>query len=182
MNLSPLEWRYLDTIQTWRNAPSTRAHVRETRYLSSSDQHDWFDRQRADDTVRYMMATEPWEREFISPPKLLGLVGLTSIDWINRRAEVSVLSPEHERECLELLVGYAFDTLGLHRLEGETITKNRDVLLQDHGFEMESFRVHAYWRNGDWVDSTRWALLNSDADTPPETLDAMTRRYRRAPL
>lgn len=66
-------------------------------------------------------------------------------------------------EALALAIRYAFDDLGLHRLEANIQPENLAsvALVRKLGFMKEGFSK-AYLRiNGAWCDHERWALLNA---------------------
>ncbi len=85
----------------------------------------------------------------------IGTIGLHSIDWEARRAEIGYwIAPErHERgygtEAAELLVGYGFDQLGLHRIAARVFEFNDASrrLLGSVGFTEEG--VH---RDAEFID------------------------------
>jgi len=68
------------------------------------------------------------------------------------------------REGLELVKGYAFYTLGLHRLEANIQPGNeRSIrLVESLGFECEGYSPRFLMINGRWRDHERWALLLED--------------------
>lgn len=153
--LGPLHHHYLLHLQGLRNSPAVYSHVRERRLLTMADMEKWWNMLAADEgrAVR-MFAVKCGE-------DIVGCAGLTSIDWINRRAELSVYTvpSEHEVEAAQLVIDHAFNNLGLHRIEAETITDKRAELCEALGFRPEGMRVRSYWRGGEFIDSRRWGLI-----------------------
>ncbi|MEW2624447.1 GNAT family protein [Streptomyces sp. NPDC048106] len=64
------------------------------------------------------------------------------------------------REGLDLVIGYAFGPLGLHRLEINAQPENTAsiALARGAGFRLEGFSPKMIYIDGDWRDHERWAL------------------------
>ena len=67
------------------------------------------------------------------------------------------------REGLDLVKGYAFYTLGLHRLEANIQPENfRSIaLVQQCGFEREGNSRDFLFINGKWRDHERWTAIHN---------------------
>ena len=68
-------------------------------------------------------------------------------------------------ESLTLLVGFAFDRLGLRRLSAETCAPNHGMnfTFKKMGFTLEGKMREAHYVNpGDYVDGYRWGILASE--------------------
>ncbi|MFM0268741.1 GNAT family N-acetyltransferase [Paraburkholderia sediminicola] len=65
-------------------------------------------------------------------------------------------------EALRAAVGYAFNELGLHRLEANIQPGNTAsiALIRRSGFRQEGFSPGYLRINGEWRDHERWALLS----------------------
>ena len=73
----------LPRLRDWRNSPAIRRRTREFRLLSLVDQERWFESLHNDrHTIMFDVLDEK--------DTLIGVAGLTYIDWKNRRAEVSI--------------------------------------------------------------------------------------------
>lgn len=64
------------------------------------------------------------------------------------------------REALDLVIGYAFGPLGLHRLEINAQPDNTAslALARGAGFRLEGFSPAMIFIDGAWRDHERWAL------------------------
>lgn len=64
------------------------------------------------------------------------------------------------REGLDLVIGYAFGPLGLHRLEINAQPENTAsiALARGAGFRLEGFSPRMIYIDGAWRDHERWAL------------------------
>jgi ribosomal-protein-alanine N-acetyltransferase len=69
-------------------------------------------------------------------------------------------------EALRAAACYAFNDLGLHRLEANIQPDNLAsiALVRRVGFKQEGFSPRYLRINGEWRDHERWALLADTAD------------------
>jgi len=65
------------------------------------------------------------------------------------------------KEGLSQVIRFAFDELGLHRLEANIQPQNLPsiALVQSTGFQYEGFSPRLLKINGEWCDHERWAIL-----------------------
>ena len=144
--LLPLEREHLLTL---RNLRANLPHLRGVLPCSLEDQTRWFDSLKNDrNTVMFSI---------METNRLLGAAGLTGIDWINRKAEVSIY-PDH-LEALQELIKYAFGTLNLNMLWGECITQERTDFMVNVGFTFCGSIPEAYWRDEKYVNGEMVALV-----------------------
>jgi ribosomal-protein-alanine N-acetyltransferase len=68
------------------------------------------------------------------------------------------------KEGMLQVIRFAFDQLGLHRLEANIQPKNLAsiALVQATGFQYEGFSPRLLNINGEWCDHERWAVLADD--------------------
>jgi RimJ/RimL family protein N-acetyltransferase len=99
--------------------------------------------------------------------ELAGDALLWDIDLHNRYAHVGLILLPRVRgrgfgtEALELLSGYAFDVLGLHRLQLETLADNVAMTrsAQKAGYRQEATLRETAWVMGAFEDEVVMALL-----------------------
>jgi RimJ/RimL family protein N-acetyltransferase len=67
-------------------------------------------------------------------------------------------------EAAELVLDFAFDVLGTHRLEARAALCNRrgNGVIKKLGAQREGVLRHAFLRNGDYVDQVLWSILDDD--------------------
>jgi ribosomal-protein-alanine N-acetyltransferase len=67
-------------------------------------------------------------------------------------------------EAAELVLDFAFDVLGTHRLEARAALCNGrgNGALKKLGAEREGILRHAFFRNGDYLDHVMWSILHED--------------------
>lgn len=129
-----------------------------------------------DDAVRYLDAIRSgfadadlfqWGIARRDDDRVIGTATLAHIDRDNRRAEIGFILARthwgrgHVGEILPVLIGHAFDTLGLHRLEADVDPRNEASLktLRRLGF-VEEGRLRERWRvGGEAQDSVLLGLL-----------------------
>jgi hypothetical protein len=102
---------------------------------------------------------------------LVGVCGLTSIDWVNRRAEFSLyIDPDRQKDglgkaALQTLLHHGFMTLGLNCIWGETFDLNPAAkLFEGLGFIKEGSRRDFYYRDGRFIDAHLYSLLRRHWD------------------
>ena len=57
---------------------------------------------------------------------------------------------------------FAFQTLGLHRIEGHTVNPAMHRVYEKAGYTHEGTIREALWRDGRWVDAESFAILDRD--------------------
>jgi RimJ/RimL family protein N-acetyltransferase len=102
--------------------------------------------------------------------ELVGDCVLWGIDRFHRSAHLGLsLFPAFRgkglgTEVVQLLCEYAFLTLGLHRLQLETLADNDGMrkTAERTGFELEGQFRKAAWANGEFIDEVVYGLLAPD--------------------
>ena len=101
----------------------------------------------------------------------LGQIDLINLNWRARGAEIAMVIGCAEnrgkgfgREALTLMKRFAFDTLGLERLEMNVLACNRQALnaYLHAGFTREGVRRHAYFAEGAWQDEVLLGCLKGE--------------------
>lgn len=163
IQLRPLEREDLKQLRDWRNDPEIFSRVREHRLLGMEDQEYWFNSLIRDS--RNMMFGVMDEERFI------GVCGLTHVDWVGRKAEVSIYIGDarfrgkgYGSMVLGLLADYAFGECNLNRLWAEVFESNEISarLFRKAGYASEGkMRKHAY-KNKRFLDSEIFGLLREE--------------------
>ncbi|MGE4583755.1 MAG: GNAT family protein [Sphaerochaeta sp.] len=99
------------------------------------------------------------------------VVNINQIVWGNIRCGRLTYSVDHDfqrqgygKEAVGSVIGYAFKTLGLHRMEAHVMPANEasTALVVSLGFTLEGL-CHSYlYLHGKWEDHQRFALVNPD--------------------
>jgi len=118
VRLREVEWGDIEYIRCMRNHPSVMPYCRQYKPLSMEDMEKWYERLNNDKD--YNLTNDLFV--IISDNIIVGVCGLTRIDWRNRKGEVTfyVVDTEDRAEiiskALSMLMGYAFETLNLHKI------------------------------------------------------------------
>jgi RimJ/RimL family protein N-acetyltransferase len=100
----------------------------------------------------------------------VGNIYIRDIDWIFRRGELHVLIGEQEHRgkgygeaAVRLLIRYAFDSLGLHRIYLLVLENNQAAIRMYSrcGFEREGVLKHHGFKNGKFQNVLIMGLTNS---------------------
>jgi RimJ/RimL family protein N-acetyltransferase len=160
----------LEQLRLWRNDPQLRRNFREYREISPADQQRWYDSIRVDNLTTRMFAITD------SGGTLLGACGLCYIDWMRRSADFSIylgrgyLDDKYALCAARMLMRYAFEDLGLHRLWAEVyeFDELKAHFLTSIGFRFDGALRDAHYAEGKWWDSRMFSSIN-DRDLPPRS-------------
>lgn len=174
--------------------------------LTEDDVHNsnWYGWFNDEETTRFMQKhyypnTEELELEFLkesistSKTKLqlgicdvkggpiVGVVGLNDIDYMNQKAEVSMIIGEaryqkvkYMVEAFRLIMNHAFNNLNLHRIYGGSIVNEwAELLCRTLGFKREGVLRQDVFKNGKYNDVYLIGVLKEEfeqAQKEKETL------------
>ena len=162
VSLKPLAAESLTKILAWRNDQRIFRWCRQCEPISESAHRAWFESIHSAGDIK-MFGIHSGESE------LIGVCGLTSIDWINRRAEFSLyISPEHHgkgcgESALRRLLRVGFSVFNLNCIWGESFEGNPAVeTFKRVGFHFEGKRRSFYFREGKYIDANLWSILRGE--------------------
>ena len=166
INLRSLEIEDLKVLKKWRNDPINRNHTREYRLLNMINQKEWFEMIHKDNPPKFLMFGVTDKQE-----KLIGVCGLTYIDWKNRHCEISIIlylknwqKTKEAKETISLLINYGFGELNMRRLWVEifdTVPENIK-LFESLNFHREGILRDKLWRQKKWHNSYVYSKLSTD--------------------
>ena len=151
--LYPLSRGYLPKLKDWRN--SQMDVLRQWKPLTDLNQEKWFQEIIDDDTQIIFSIMEPDKEDNLI---FIGYCGITGIDFINKRGEISFLvNPVRVQDkklyredflsVLYMLCQYGFEEINLHKLFTETFAFRKDhiKILEDFGFHLDGIlREHQF--------------------------------------
>lgn len=166
VSLRAIESEDLERLRAWRNRPELRRYFREYREISSVQQRSWYENVVLGSSTTIMFALSDSDGG-----RLLGAAGLCGIDWVRRVADLSLylgegyIDDQRAPDALQLLVGYAFEELGLHRVWSEVYAFDtaKTALYERAGFTLEGRHRDAHFAEGGWHDSLFFGLLAGEA-------------------
>ena len=166
INLRALELEDLKQLRDWRNSLHIRQYTREYRLLNMENQIQWFKSLTNDKSNIMFGITTKKPQE-----ALIGVCGLTHIDWKNRNAEISIYLGEkkwqrkgYASDALQALIRYGFFELGLHRLYAIIFQYNKESIkfFEKNGFEFEGLHKEARYWNGKYHDELIYGYLRRE--------------------
>jgi RimJ/RimL family protein N-acetyltransferase len=152
----------LHKIRLWRNKPEVYEWCRQNDLISDYKQKKWYVSQANNDAVRMFMV-----KDGTNYP--VGVCGLTSIDWVNSRAEFSLyIDPKARgkglaRAGLKTLFDYGFKTLGLNLIWGETFEGNpAHKLFESLKMKKDGVRRQFYFKDGRYINATLYSVTSKE--------------------
>jgi len=166
ISLSPIESSDIETIRKWRNNQEIQKYLREYRLFAKSQKEQWYSSMIHDNRFEMFLIKDNNTLEVV------GVCGLTYIDWINRHADVHIYVGKDavwidEKYCpsaLDTIIDYAFNTLNLNKVWAEVyeIDCKKIDFFTKKGFKIDaSLRQHYYYK-GKYYDSHILSLLRGE--------------------
>ncbi|WP_373938102.1 GNAT family N-acetyltransferase [Vibrio kanaloae] len=160
-----LSFSDLSTINKWRNCKDNIDFLGSNfRYVDVEVDNRWFEsyQNNRSNNVRLSICCK-------STDKVIGLVYLLNIDWVNRSTEFAIwLGDEISRGkgigkyVATLALEHAFLDLNLHKVYLTVLVKNKAAikLYKSLGFKEEGVLVDAIYKNGNYESMISMAILN----------------------
>lgn len=143
----------LRLLRGWRNDPRIWRWCRQNDLIYQENHEKWYEWQREDSKTKMYSILS-------GIGKLIGVCGLTDIDFISRRAEFSLyIAPEFQKRGfakagLKTLFSYGFKELGLNSIWGETFEDNHaQHLFSKIGMKKDGVRRQFYFKDGKFCDA-----------------------------
>lgn len=159
--LGALDSSDMALVRSWRNDHRIWGWCRQNDLISDAEQVRWFNKQSEDPAIKMYKIVVAKDKA-LTP---VGVCGLTSIDYVNRRAEFSLyVAPEAQgnglgRAGLALLLGHGFDNLGLNVIWGESFAHNPAIkMFRSLGLCHEGLRRQFYFRDGKFIDAELFSI------------------------
>jgi RimJ/RimL family protein N-acetyltransferase len=166
INLRPLLKSNMKLMQKWHNDKEIMRLFAITRSTNEDYWLSSFERMVKDKSILFFGITLKEDN------RLIGYVHLEHIIWSHRLCrDTGILIGEKEEwskgygtEAMRLLIKYAFEDLGLHRLELMTFDFNRRGMRvwEKCGFKKEGIMRKARLSDGEWHDLIFFSLLEDE--------------------
>lgn len=166
VKLRALEEEDLTLLKEWRNSQHVRKTTREFRLLDMINQKKWFESIHNTYPPKDIMFGVLNKKN-----RLIGVTGLTYIDWKNRHAEISIYlavekwqKTKEAQDIINLITEYGFGELNMHRLWAEifSIADENIELFERMKFVKEGTLRDKLWRKRKWWDSFLYSKLSTD--------------------
>ncbi|MEO9276654.1 MAG: GNAT family protein [Nitrososphaera sp.] len=161
-----LEEDDLPKLRDWRNGKYVKRTTREYRLLNMFNQKLWFESLHKQNPPRDIMFGITNKKN-----KLIGVCGLTYIDWKNRRSEISIYlegenwqKKRETKDAINLIMKYGFGELGLHKVFVEiySFVKETIDLYESLNFHRDASIRDNIWRYGKWWNSFVYSKLETE--------------------
>lgn len=175
--LRELERRDLPEINRWRNDPEVILGLGAPfRYINMDVDSAWYEKYLSSrsNTVRCAITDES--------DQILGLVTLSSVDYINQSAEFHIMigNPGAQNKgagtfALEEILKHAFMNMNLHRVELTVLETNERAihLYEKVGFVREGTKRKTNYKNGMFYDMYMYSILKEEyLEKHPEVIKA----------
>ena len=155
MILREIEEGDLNSIVKWRNDPAILRWLFSYSPLSEVKQRKWYEKYLNDDTQQTFIIELKEEKTPV------GTIGLTSIDYKNQKAELTIIIGEKEywgqglgEEALNLLATFAFNEMNLRKIKTFTFSDNEKSikLYENCGFVEEGVLRGEKFKNNMYKD------------------------------
>ncbi len=170
VRLRPIERDDLPRYVEWFGDPEIRRHLLIYLPFSLAQEERWFENllRRLERQEIVLMAIETAEGVHI------GNVGLETIDWKNRHAEMGIMIGEkaywnqgYGADAIRTLLGLAFREMGLHRVFLRVDADNgRGIHCYEKvGFQREGIMREMVFKEGAYGDQYLMSILESEFET-----------------
>ncbi len=169
---------HLENALRWMNDPAVIATLNAPMGASRRAEEAWFD------SIEAARDPNPHWAILDLAGRHLGMIDLR-IHWALRSAggglvigERSAWGQGYARDAVRVRTRFAFETLGLHRVEGHTISPAIRRVYEKCGYRHEGTQRQKIWRHGTWQDAEMYAILDQDfralPPPPPRPRDEPT--------
>lgn len=165
VGLRRLEKRDLAKLFEWRNDKEIMKWTRQCAPLHWANHESWFENQSQDPKISMFAILALWNKENGNDYEMVGVVGLTDIDLVNRRAEFSCyIAPDSQKKgfgkmALKTLFNYGFTVLGLNQIWGETFEGNpASKTFEEVGMTKHGTRPDFYFRDGKFISADLYGI------------------------
>ena len=142
---------YIEHLTTSRSFP-----------VSARDQENWFRQQNRNDEIRFIIDAQDGP---------VGIIQITSVDWINRNGELGIkFHPHRERtreqtmDACTAFLDYLFFELNMHGVYAYVMSGNlfSVKLLQRFGFSRDGVLRQRIYRHGVYLDLLAYSLMKAE--------------------
>tara|TARA_B100002051_G_C16603306_1_gene569227 strand:- start:333 stop:866 length:534 start_codon:yes stop_codon:yes gene_type:complete len=166
IGIRSIEFDDLSIIQKWRNNENIRKYFREYREFSLSQKQTWYEKMLSDNNFEMFVIID------CNADEIIGVTGLTYIDWINRHADVHFyigknelwIDEEYSPDAFSIILKYGFEILNLNKIWAEVyeIDNLKLSFLKNYNFQIDASLREHYFFEGNYYTSHILSLLKSE--------------------
>lgn len=154
---------HLENGLRWMNDPEVTARLEHIVGVTRRQEEAFFDRiaTHREDELHWAIVTEDLGH--------VGFIALQQIHWKTRMALGGIVIGERRAwgrgvatEAVRIRTRFAFEQLGLHRIEGHTINPAMRRIYEKCGYKHEGIARQKVWRDALWHDVDYYAVLEAD--------------------
>lgn len=169
ISLEPLRSDDIDLYLSWFADPDLTRYLLKRFVPSRECEQEWL---RGAATNR---SSVQWN--IVLDGRTIGVTAIHDIDWRNRHATSGTFIGDratwgkgYGSDAVRLRTAYAFDELGLERLETQSMAENLGMhrALERSGYHRFAVRRHYSFCGGSWHDSYLFELLREEWETGRE--------------
>ena len=165
--LRELDRKDLPTINKWRNDIELIDLLGAPfRFINLNVDEKWFENYMLNrhNTVRCSIVED-------SNDDILGLITLTSIDYLNQCAELHIMIGDEDNQgkgigtfAVTAMIKHAFYNMNLHRIELTVLENNTRArhLYEKIGFVCEGKKRNSKYKNGSYVNMMIYSILKEE--------------------
>ena len=154
---------HLESALRWMNDPEITAMIEFNLGIGRRGEEAFFDRIEAQDDSNFTWAIlDEIDRH-------VGFIGLHAINWRNRSGVGGILIGErsawgrgYATDAVRVRTSFAFDQLGLHRINGFTFNPAMKRVYEKCGYRHEGMARQMFYRDGKWHDVDLYGILECD--------------------
>jgi [ribosomal protein S5]-alanine N-acetyltransferase len=154
---------HLDNALRWFNDPRVSAFLDHYKGLTRREAELFFERMATsrETDLHWAIVTEEFGH--------VGFIALHQIQWPHRSASGGIVIGEplawgkgFATDAVRVRTRFAFEQLGLHRIEGHTMNPSMRRVYEKCGYRHEGVARQKRWRDGSWLDVELFSILESD--------------------
>jgi RimJ/RimL family protein N-acetyltransferase len=163
--LRPFSKKDLSHIQRWSNDAELRKLIGEVAPMSRAEAEKFYKELRADENRAWFMIV------LKKGKRVIGEAGLLRMDRLWRNTDMTIIIGEKDargkgygQEAGRLLLSYAFEDLGFHRVSIGVVGFNKNALRfwRSLGFRKEGIERDEYFCDGKFSDFVMMSILEDE--------------------
>ncbi len=155
---------HLENALLWFNDPEVTRWLKHSLPMTRPAEEKWFERMATSRHDVVWAVHDDHDRH-------IGFSGIHRIDWKNRNATTGTVLGDRQSwgqgygsDAIRTRTGWAFEELGLHRLQSECFVANEASrrCLDKAGYRVIGPARQRFWRRGAWHDALLLEILDAD--------------------